>query len=130
MIALSIEALLLDIRATQHHIRSGVHFSDAEMCLLVLFSFSNVLMFIYPCFQAASITRARKKYIRHLIKKYAKTDQKKLVDSYVKYLQSRDFGFRLYVGCTHIPFNLNVAYTSILIGAFGIVLSVLTSVAT
>ena len=129
-IALSIEAILLDIRGTQHHIQPGVHFSDEEMCLLAILSFSNVLMFIYPCFQAASITRARKKYIRYLSKEYAKTDQKELVDSYVKYLQSRDFGFRLYVGCTHIPFNLNVAYTSILIGAFGIVLSVLTSVAT
>uniref|UniRef100_A0A1X7ULG6 Uncharacterized protein n=1 Tax=Amphimedon queenslandica TaxID=400682 RepID=A0A1X7ULG6_AMPQE len=121
-IALSIEALLLIIRATQHHIQPGVHFSDAEMCLLAILSFSNVLMFIYPCFQAASITRARKKYIRDLTKKYAKTDKKEIVDSYVKYLQSREFGFRLYVGCTHIPFNLNVAYTSILIGAFGIVL--------
>ena len=129
-IALSIEAILLDIRGTQHHIRPGVHFSDGEMWLLAILSFSNVLMFIYPCFQAASITRARKKYIRYLTKKYAKSDQKELVDSYVKYLQSRDFGFRLNVGCTHIPFNLNVAYTSILIGAFGIVLSVLTSVAT
>uniref|UniRef100_A0A1X7UL87 Gustatory receptor n=1 Tax=Amphimedon queenslandica TaxID=400682 RepID=A0A1X7UL87_AMPQE len=130
MIALSIEAILLHIRATQHHIQPGVHFSVYEIPLLIIWSISNVLMFIYPCFQAASITRARKKYIRHLMRDYAKTDQKEKVDSYVKYLQSRDFGFRLNIACIHIPFNLNVAYTSILIGVFGIVLSVLTTVAT
>ena len=127
VIALSIEAILLLIRATQHHIQPGVHFSGFEIPLLVLVSISNVLMFFYPCFQAASITRARKRYIRHLIKKYINDDQ---VDSFVKYLQSREFGFRLYIGCTYIPFSLNIAYTSVIIGVFGIVLSVLTSIAT
>ena len=165
-IALSIEAILLLIRATQHHIQDGVHFSDYEIILLVLLSVSNVLMFIYPCFRAGSITRARKKFIRHIIKEYSenkysknehsknepsknepsknepsknepsknehsenKKNYKDDMDLFIKYLQSSNFGFRLYVGCTYIPFNLNVAYTSILIGAFGIVLSILTSIA-
>ena len=129
-IALSIEAILLLIRATQHHIQPGVHFSGFEIPLLVLVSASNVIMFFYPCFQAASITRARKKYIRHLIKKYKDDDQRGIVDPFVKYLKSREFGFRLYIGCTYIPFSLNIAYTSVIIGVFGIVLSVLTSIAT
>ena len=129
-IALSIEAILLLIRATQHHIQPGVHFSGFEIPLLVLVSASNVIMFFYPCFQAASITRARKRYIRHLIKKYKDDDQRGIVDPFVKYLQSREFGFRLYIGCTYIPFSLNIAYTSVIIGVFGIVLSVLTSIAT
>ena len=129
-IALSIEAILLLIRATQHHIQPGVHFSCVEIILLALVSASNVLMFFYPCFQAASITRARKRYIRHLIKKYKDDDQRGIVDPFVKYLQSREFGFRLYIGCTYIPFSLNIAYTSVIIGVFGIVLSVLTSIAT
>ena len=130
-IALSIEAILLLIRAKQHHIQEGVHFSDYEIILLVILSVSNVLMFIYPCFRAGSITRARKKFIRHIIKEYSenKKDYKDDVDQYIKYLQSSNFGFRLYFLCTYIPFNLNIAYTSILIGAFGIVLSILTSIA-
>ena len=130
VIALSIEAILLLIRATQHHIQPGVHFSGFEISLLVLVSASNVLMFFYPCFQAASITRARKRYIRHLIKKFKNDDQRCVVEPFVKYLKSREFGFRLYIGCTYIPFSLNIAYTSVIIGVFGIVLSVLTSIAT
>ena len=129
-IALSIEAILLLIRATQHHTQPGVHFSDFEIPLLILVSASNVLMFFYPCFQAASITRARKRYIRHLIKKYKDDDQRGIVDPFVKYLKSREFGFRLYIGCTYIPFSLNLAYTSVIIGVFGIVVSVLASIAT
>ena len=129
-IALSIEAILLHIRATQHHTQPGVHFSDFEIPLLILVSISNVLMFFYPCFQAASITRARKRYIRHLIKKYKDDNQRGVVDPFVKYLKSREFGFRLCIGCTYIPFSLNIAYTSVIIGVFGIVLSVLTSIAT
>ena len=129
-IALSIEAILLHIRATQHHTLHGVHFSNFEIPLLILVSISNVLMFFYPCFQAASITRARKRYIRHLIKKYKDDDQRGIVDLFVKYLKSREFGFRLYIGCTYIPFSLNIAYTSVIIGVFGIVLSVLASIAT
>ena len=129
-IALSIEAILLHIRATQHHTQHGVHFSDFEIPLLILVSISNVLMFFYPCFQAASIIRARKRYIRHLIKKYKDDDQRRVVEPFVKYLKSREFGFRLYIGCTYIPFSLNIAYTSVIIGVFGIVLSVLTSIAT
>ena len=87
-------------------------------------------MFFYPCFQAASITRARKRYIRHLIKKYKDDDQRRVVEPFVKYLKSREFGFRLYIGCTYIPFSLNLAYTSVIIGVFGIVVSVLASIAT
>ena len=140
-IALSIGAILLLIRAKQNHIQDGVHFSDYEIILLVILSVSNVLMFVYPCLRAGSITRARKKFIRHIIKEYSEnkysenehSENKKVckddMDLYIKYLQSSDFGFRLYVGCTYIPFNLNIAYTSILIGAFGIVLSILTSIA-
>ena len=130
VIALSIEAILLLIRATQHHIQPGVHFSSFEISLLVLVSISKVLMFFYPCFQAASITRARKRYIRHLIKKYKDDDQRRVVEPFVKYLKSREFGFRLCICCTYIPFSLNIAYISVIIGVFGIVLSVLTSIAT
>ena len=132
MIALSIEAILLHIRATQHHIQPGVHFSDGQMCLLVLLSISNVLMFIYPCIRAAGITRARKKYIQNIVKKYSTTKEgyDNIIKSYVEHLQSHKFGFRLSIVCMRIPFDLNVAYTSILIGAFGIVLSILTSIAT
>uniref|UniRef100_A0A1X7SL93 Uncharacterized protein n=1 Tax=Amphimedon queenslandica TaxID=400682 RepID=A0A1X7SL93_AMPQE len=160
MIALSIEAILLHIRATQAHNQPGVHFSDGQMCLLVLLSISNVLMFIYPCIRAAGITRARKKYILDIVKNYSTTKKEgndkhateeedngnsvheinnkdiHVIKSYVKHLQNvkhlqiQKFGFRLNIGCMRIPFDLNVAYTSILIGAFGIVLSILTSVAT
>ena len=130
VIALSIEAILLLIRATQHHIQPGVHFSGFEISLLILVSASNVIMFFYPCFQAASITRARKRYIRHLIKKYKNDNQRGVVEPFVKYLKSREFGFRLCIGCTYIPFSLNIAYISVIIGVFGIVLSVLASIAT
>ena len=127
-IALSIEAILLLIRATQHHIQNGVHFSNYEIVLLVFLSVSNVLMFVYPCLRAASITRARKKFIQDIIKEYGTTD-KEVVGPYVKHLKSRKFGFHLNVICTSIPFSLNIAYVSICVGAFGIVLSILTSIA-
>ena len=129
-IALSIEAILLLIRATQHHIQDGVHFSDYEIVLLVFLSVSNVLMFIYPCLRAASITRARKKFIQDIVKNYGhSTTNKEVVGPYVKHLKSRKFGFHLNVICTSIPFSLNIAYVSICVGAFGIVLSILTSIA-
>ena len=129
-IALSIEAILLLIRATQHHIQDGVHFSDYEIVLLVFLSISNVLMFAYPCFRAGSITRARKKFIQDIVKNYGhSTTNKEVVGPYVKHLKSRKFGFHLNVICTSIPFSLNIAYVSICFGAFGIVLSILTSIA-
>ena len=52
-IALSIEAILLLIRATQHHIQDGVHFSDYEIILLVFLSVSMssclfILVYVQP----------------------------------------------------------------------------------
>ena len=126
-IALVPEAILLTIKGTLPHIEPGVHFQPLEHIFLTLFAISNSFMFLYPCFRAASITKACKKLISDII--CANTiipDNVK--NQYVKYLKAQKFCFRLNILCANITFNVNIAYISICIGLLGVIVSLVASI--
>ena len=45
-------------------------------------------------------------------------------DSFITYLESQDCSFKISIFCAKLPFNLNMAYISIFIGVFGVILKV------
>ena len=126
-IALVPEAVLLTIKGTIPHTQPGVHFSSLENIFLALFAISNSFMFLYPCFRAASITKARKKLISDIV--CANTSiSDHLKNQYVKYLKAQKFCFRLNILCTNITFSVNIAYISICIGLLGVLVSLVASI--
>ena len=90
----------------------------------VLFSIGNCLLFLYPCFQAASVTAAR----HVLIKRVSKArwpnvpfEQKQL---FIQFLKDENCTFNVSIFCTKLSFGFNVAFFSIFIGILGVVFKI------
>ena len=133
-LSLFLEAIIQYINSSlpnQRRVNTGIDFHPLEIIFLGLFSASNCLFFLYPCIRAAKITDARASQIRHINQIYATDYQHitpELKDMIVNYLNSQSFGFNLHILCAKVPFGFSVAYISIFIGLFGVLLKVVSSI--
>ena len=90
---------------------------------IFLFTLEHMFLFLYPCFRAAQITRARVS----LIKKFSKYswDHLSLPSQtyFINYLRAQNFGFRMSIACIDaVTFGFNLAFVSIFVGVFGVIL--------
>ena len=132
-LSLFLETIIHYIDSTlpnQKTVTTGIHFHHLEIIFLGLFSASNCLFFLYPCVRAASITDSRNAQIRHINQNYTKYEHitPEFKDMFVSYLSSQNFGFDLHILCAKVPFGFSVAYISIFIALFGVLLKVVSSV--
>ena len=133
-LSLFLEAIIHYINSSlpnQQRVNTGIDFHPLEIIFLGLFSASNCLFFLYPCIRAAKITDARASQIRHINQIYATDYQHitpELKGMLVNYLNSQSFGFNLHILCAKVPFGFSVAYISIFIALFGVLLKVVSSV--
>ena len=93
--------------------------SHYQYCVLwishvFLLTLEHTVLFLYPCFRAASILTARKSLIRRICRKDINIPGEKIV--FVQYMKERRCGFVLSVFCARIEFDFNVAYISIFLG--------------
>ena len=89
---------------------------------IFLFTLEHIFLFLYPCFRAAQITRARV----NLIKKFSQYSWKHLSlpsqTYFINYLKAQNFGFRMSIACIDVTFGFNLAFVSIFVGVFGVIL--------
>ena len=91
---------------------------------MTLFSLAHCILFLYPCFRAASVTAAR----HVLIKRVSKArwpnvpfEQKQL---FIQFLKDENCTFNVSIFCAELSFGFNVAFFSIFIGLLGVVLKI------
>ena len=89
---------------------------------IFLFAAEHSILFLYPCFRAASILSARKS----LIKKVSRENWTHIPDSvkfnFLQYMKEQKCGFILSILCARIEFGFNIAYLSIFVGFLGIII--------
>ena len=128
-IALFLDILLRYIQADLiEPPKSAVGFSYEELWLTGLFTLSHCLLFLYPCFKAATVTLSREKMIKKVSKKLLDGNNTGTNEQvFIQYLKNKKYGFRISFFCARLRFSFNVAYISIFIGLLG-VLTKLTGV--
>ena len=89
---------------------------------IFVFTLEHTVLFLYPCFRAASILAARNSLIKRVCNKNIQNMPTKLKAVFVQYMKERKCGFELSILCARIEFGFNIAYISIFLGLLGIVI--------
>ena len=88
---------------------------------VLLFTLEHTVLFMYPCFRAATILEAR----NTLIHKVSLQPWEPSVKSrFLQFMKEQRCGFVLSLVCVRLEFGFNVAYLSIFFGFIGIVIKV------
>lgn len=95
--------------------------NNLSIIYVSLFTLEHVVLFLYPCFRAASIIEARKTLIHRVSLKHWPPDIK---SSFLQFMKEQNCGFVLSCLCIRVSFGFNIAYISIFVGCLGIVLRV------
>lgn len=91
-----------------------------DIIYLFFFTLEHILLFVYPCFRAASILEARKTLIHKVSLKH---DWEPDVRSkFLQFMKIQRCGFVLSLVCIRIEFGFNIAYISIFLAFIGIVI--------
>ena len=89
---------------------------------IFLFTLEHTVLFLYPCFRAASILAARNSLIKRVCIYDIPNLPTKLKAVFVQYMKERKCGFELSILCARIEFGFSIAYISIFLGLIGIVI--------
>ena len=95
---------------------------NLSILYLFLLTLEHIVLFLYPCFRAASILDARNSVIKKVCIEDITGISTKLKLVFVQYMKERKCGFVLSIFCAHIEFGFNIAYISIFLGLLGIVI--------
>ncbi len=102
----------------------GEYNLDCQLKLVysIFFALEHCMLFLYPCFRAASVTRARAKMIKYV----SNADWPKITDqdknAFITYLKDQNASFKISILCAELTFGFNMAYLSIFIGVLGVVM--------
>ena len=84
-----------------------------------LFTLEHLVLFLYPCFRAASILEARNTLIHKVSLQSWPTAVK---SPFIQFMKEQKCGFIMSLVCIRVEFGFNIAYISIFIGFLGIIL--------
>ena len=86
-----------------------------------LITLQHMILFLYPCFRAASILEARNSLIKKVSNKNINisTEFKSI---FLQYMKEQKCGFMLSIFCARVEFGFNITYLSIFLGLLGIVI--------
>lgn len=90
-----------------------------DLSYITVFTLEHMLLFLYPCFRAASITVAREKMIQSVSGKQWLHIPLLVRGHFIQYLRAQNFSFRVSIFCADIQFSFNTAYLSLFVGIFG-----------
>ena len=93
-----------------------------DLAYILLFTLEHCILFLYPCFRAASVTAARDILIKNVSEASWTYIPHTVKDSFIKYLENHKSGFKVSILCAQIQFGYNIAYLSIFVGIFGVIL--------
>ena len=91
----------------------------AYIVYLVLFVGGHAYLFVYPCFRAASITATREKLILDLSRRHWHHIPHSVQTSFIQYLKTQNFSFKVPLCCAEFSFNFTIAFVSLFIGILG-----------
>ena len=97
--------------------------TDCKLYLFYTFFFTvyHCILFIYPCFRAASVTRARKNMIKHVSNETWKKVSLAEKEAFITYLKDQNASFKISILCTRLTFGFELAFLSMIIGILGVV---------
>ena len=96
-------------------------------CLLklvhsIFFALFHCTLFLYPCFRAASVTKARKNMIKSVSKARWQHVPATEKEAFITYLKDQNASFKISILCARLTFGFELAYLSIVVGVFGVVI--------
>jgi hypothetical protein len=121
-VAYVIESTLVDLY--RDNVCTGEHTLDCRLTITykILFSLSHCMLFLYPCFRAASVTATRFRFIKKVSRArwpYVSLQEKQ---AFIQYLKDQNRTFKVSILCAHISFGFNITFYSVFIGMMGVVL--------
>ena len=102
----------------------GEHLVSCRLRLayVFLFALEHCILFIYPCFRAASVTTG----YTAMIKKVSNAEWKNITlddkEKFINYLKIQDCTFKISILCAKLSFGFYIAYFSIFVGILGVTL--------
>ena len=93
-----------------------------DLVYIGLFTVEHCVLFLYPCFRAASVSEVRSTLIEKVSR--AEWNHMPLLEkeSFCAYLKDQKCEFKISILCAKIPFGFNLAFISIFFGVFGVIL--------
>ena len=93
-----------------------------KLAYAFMFAIGHCILFLYPCFRAASVTTA----YTSMIKKVSKAEWINITlddkEKFINYLKIQDCTFKISILCAKLSFGFYIAYFSIFVGVFGVIL--------
>ena len=102
----------------------GEHLVSCRLRLayVFLFALEHCILFLYPCFRAASVTTG----YTTMIKKVSTAEWNKITldekEKFINYLKIQDCTFKISILCAKLSFGFYIAYFSIFVGILGVTL--------
>ena len=93
-----------------------------ELTYHIIYAIGHSILFIYPCFRAATLSKERTKLICKIVKEKSMAVSKR--QALVQYLQVRDCSFKVNFLCATATFGANVAYFSIFAGIMSVAMRI------
>ena len=95
-----------------------------DLVYISLFMLEHCVLFLYPCFRAASVSAARSTLIKNVSR--AEWNHIPLLEkeSFCAYLNNQKCEFTISILCAKISFGFSMAYISIFLGVFGVILKI------
>ena len=118
------EAIIEELYGHTHRKCFSMHNTSCVLDLVYigLFMLEHCVLFLYPCFRAASVSTIRSRLIEKVSRaqwNHIPLDEK---ESFCAYLKDQKCEFTISVLCAEIPFGFNLAFISIFFGVFGVIL--------
>ena len=92
------------------------------LAYVFLFALEHCILFIYPCFRAASVTTG----YTAMIKKVSNDEWQNIdptdKEKFINYLKIQDCTFKISILCAKLSFGFYIAYFSIFVGILGVTL--------
>ena len=120
------EAVIQNLNGYDHQSCFSPHNTTGALDLVYisLFMLEHCVLFLYPCFRAASVSAARSTLIKNVSR--AEWNHITLLEkeSFCTYLNNQKCEFTISILCAKISFGFSMAYISIFLRVFGVILKI------
>ena len=118
-IAYLAETIIERIYGTFEHHCGHSRMCNLSIIYIFLFTLEHIVLFLYPCFRAASILDARNTLIHKVSRQRWPADVK---FKFLQFMKEQKCGFILSLLCAKVEFGFNIAYISVFVGLLGIII--------
>ena len=120
------ESIILELYGTEQP-DIKCHGEPSSSCRLrlayvFLFAVEHCILFLYPCFRAASVTTAYTLMIKNVSNVEWRNISVEDKERFINYIKIQDCTFKVSILCAKLSFGFNVAYFSIFVGILGVTL--------